>query len=1014
MGTARTRNGKRGARSAKAGGRARRPPRKPGGDLVLRGATKNNLKNLDARIPARSLTVVTGVSGSGKTSLVLDTIFTEGQRRFVESLSTYARRFLGRLERSPVDSIEGLSPAIAIDQRAAPPNPRSTVATATEIYDALRLLYARIGRPHCPGCGKPLSAFSPSQAARDLIERHAGARGRLLAPLFLGTENKHVQTPFASPEDLLRARESLVADGCLRVLVDGRELRLDSELAGARMRDPEHGGLDQAREIHLVVDRVDLAEKSLGRLAEGFEAAYRRTEGLAFFELEGGARLGYSRRPGCVECHHYQRGEPTPRLFSFNHHSGACPGCEGIGERMEVVAQEVVRKPDRPLLSALAGPVARLFAYRGGCQRAALEGLASHLGIDLDDPFEDLPARARKVLLEGLPGQSLAVERTKQGGSGERTFSYEAEWPGILALARRLYERHAGTSRAADLEGIFSWAPCSECGGQRLNPEARAFLVGGRSIAQVARLAVGEATSFFAGLVLDTREKRIARQVVDEIRNRLEFLASVGLHYLSLDRKCGTLTGGEAQRIRLATQLGSRLAGVLYCLDEPTIGLHARDTERLLATLEGMRDLGNTVVVIEHDEGVIRRADHVLDVGPGAGHKGGEIVAAGTPGRISRSSRSLTGRFLSGRRSIPTPAARRPAGENGWITVRGARANNLRSIDASFPLGSLVAVTGVSGSGKSSLVLDCLVAGVRARQEWRLENGPRPGVRGGDADFPDNHDDIEGLNVVSGVVLVDQQPIGRSPKSNPATYSGAFDEIRALFASLPASRAKGFLPARFSFNLAGGRCEACEGRGQILVEMHFLSDVWVTCEDCGGKRFNQETLSVRFKGLTISDVLGLEICEAIQFFGAQPAIVRPLKVLESVGLGYLRLGQSATTLSGGEAQRLKLATELARRSTGRTLYVLDEPTTGLHLADVEVLLEVLHRLVDRGHTVVVVEHHLDVVKNADWVIDLGPEGGEAGGEIVFAGRPEDLARCPTSHTGRFLAAKLARAVSGTL
>ncbi len=974
----RTRTNGRGRAPAKANRAAER-------DLVIRGASRNNLKKADVRIPTGSLTVVTGVSGSGKSSLVLDTIFTEGQRRFVESLSTYARRFVGRLDRSPVDSIEGLAPAIAIDQKAAPPNPRSTVATVTEIYDNLRLLYSRIGRPHCPQCGKRLREFTPGQAARDAAAQADGRRVRVLAPLFLAGAG--VSTPFTAAADLARAAEGLRGDGFLRVAIDGEERRLDEPL-------PD---LDEVREIHLVLDRLVLGADKTSRLATAIESAYEKASGLAFVTADGGEVLGYSRRPGCTECHYYQKHDPIPRLFSFNHHAGACPGCEGLGERMEAAPDRVLPDPDAPLLDgALAAPIHAVFARKAGHQRAVLQGLAEELDFDLGTPVSSLPARIRKVLLEGRGGREVEVVRSRNGDGGTRTWSYRAAWPGLLALALEQYEHSSGGKRVKALEALFDWSKCRECGGDRLKRESLAVLVGDRSIADVCRMTVAEAREFFTGLKVAGSESKIARQVLDDVRNRLEFLASVGLHYLTLDRRCGTLTGGEAQRIRLATQLGSRLAGVLYCLDEPTIGLHPRDIDQLVRTLEGMRDLGNTVVVVEHDEDVMRRADFLVDIGPGAGSQGGEVVAKGKPDAVARSKKSLTGQFLSGARRIALPPSRRPT-DRGEIVLRGVRHNNLKGFDASFPTGCLVAVTGVSGSGKSSLVLDCLAQSVQARLEG--------------AAAPANHDEIDGLEAFEKVVLIDQHPIGRSPKSNPATYVGLMDKLRLLFAEMPEARRKGFGKCRFSFNVAGGRCETCEGRGQIQIEMHFLSDVWVTCEDCQGKRYNRETLAVRFKGLSIADVLVLDVAQAREFFSAQTSLQAPLALLQDVGLGYLRLGQSATTLSGGEAQRLKLATELAARSTGRTLYVLDEPTTGLHLADVDVLLRVLHRLADQGNTVVVVEHQMDVVANADWVLDLGPEGGDGGGELVFAGRPEDLAACRRGHTARFLARRLDRSRS---
>ncbi|WP_191480225.1 excinuclease ABC subunit UvrA [Nocardioides ochotonae] len=938
--------------------------------LIIRGAREHNLKDVSIDLPRDSLVVFTGLSGSGKSSLAFDTIFAEGQRRYVESLSAYARQFLGQMDKPDVDLIEGLSPAVSIDQKSTSKNPRSTVGTITEVYDYLRLLYARVGRPHCPTCGAPIERQTPQQIVDRVLALEEGRRFQVLAPVIRGRKGEYV--------DLFT---QLQTQGFSRARVDGETYTLDA---------PPTLEKQKKHTIEVVVDRLAVKESSKRRLTDSVETALNLAGGLVVFDFvdldakDPGRELKFSEKMSCPNDHPIDTDELEPRSFSFNSPFGACPSCHGIGTRMEVDPDLVVPDPRATLGEGAIQPWSS--AHVADYFLRLMGALGDELGFDLNTPWEELTPKARKAILEGHPTKVHVVTRNRYG----RQRAYYAEFEGVRPyIERRHREAESDTSRDR-YEGFMREVPCPACGGSRLKPVTMAVTVGGLSIAEVCRLSLDKTAEFLAGVELSDRERQIADVVLKEIEQRLRFLLDVGLEYLSLDRASGSLSGGEAQRIRLATQIGAGLVGVLYVLDEPSIGLHQRDNAKLIETLVRLKELGNTLIVVEHDEDTIKVADWVVDIGPGAGEHGGQVIHSGSVADLYTHPDSITGQYLSGRREIPVPAARRPRTTGRELTVVGARENNLRTIDVSFPLGVFVAVTGVSGSGKSTLVNDILYTAL-AKQLYNARA------------IPGRHTRINGLEHVDKVIHVDQSPIGRTPRSNPATYTGVFDRVRKLFAETPEAKMRGYLQGRFSFNVKGGRCEACMGDGTIKIEMNFLPDVYVPCEVCHGARYNRETLEVHYKGKTIAEVLDMPIEEAVDFFAAVPAISRYLQTLVEVGLGYVRLGQPATTLSGGEAQRVKLATELQRRSTGRTLYVLDEPTTGLHFEDIRKLLGVLNRLVDAGNTVLVIEHNLDVVKTADWIIDMGPEGGSGGGMVVAEGTPEHVVTVAESHTGRYLA-----------
>jgi excinuclease ABC subunit A len=953
--------------------------------LVVRGAREHNLKNISVELPRDRLIVLTGLSGSGKSSLAFDTIYAEGQRRYVESLSSYARQFLGQMDKPDVDFIEGLSPAISIDQKSASRNPRSTVGTITEVYDYLRLLYARIGVPHCPEHGVRLERQSPQQIVDRLAELPEGTRFQVLAPVVRGRKGEY--------ETLL---EDLQAEGYVRARIDGETKDIAEFLKGG-----ERLARYEQHTIEIVVDRLVKREGIERRLTDSVETALRLAEGVVEIELvprEGeeitapGAgvpqdtTLTFSQHLACPVGHESYE-ELAPRNFSFNSPYGACPTCDGLGTRFEVDPELVVPNPD---LSVSDGAIAPWSTARTQYFSRMLEAVAVANKIDLDKPWAKLTKSQQNVLLYGTKGEVTVRYQNRYG----RQRQYNTKYEGIIPFLQRRHSDAESDWSREQIETYMREVPCPVCKGARLRPSSLAVTVGDWNIAEVCDLSIGESAKFLAALELTEREKIIAERVIKEINARMSFLLDVGLDYLSLSRSAGTLAGGEAQRIRLASQIGSGLVGVLYVLDEPSIGLHQRDNHRLIETLVRLRDLGNTVMVVEHDEDTIRIADWVVDIGPGAGEHGGEVVYAGSVKGLLRAKDSITGQYLAGKRSVPVPKHRRPLTAD-TIVVRGAREHNLRNIDVSIPLGLFVAVTGVSGSGKSSLVQDILLPALMQRI---YKSKTAPG----------RHRTVEGIGLVDKVIDIDQSPIGRTPRSNPATYTGVFDHIRRLFAATPEAKVRGYLPGRFSFNVSGGRCEACAGDGTIKIEMHFLPDVYVPCEVCKGARYNRDTLDITFKGKNISEVLDMPAEEALEFFANQPVISRHMQTLVDVGLGYVRLGQPATTLSGGEAQRVKLSSELAKRSTGHTMYLLDEPTTGLHFEDVRRLLTVLSRLVDQGNTVLVIEHNLDVIKTADWIIDLGPEGGSGGGTVVAEGTPEDVASVPASHTGRFLAPMLAR------
>jgi len=954
--------------------------------LIIRGAREHNLKDVSLDLPRDALIVFTGLSGSGKSSLAFDTIFAEGQRRYVESLSAYARQFLGQMDKPDVDFIEGLSPAVSIDQKSTSKNPRSTVGTITEVYDYLRLLYARAGRPHCPKCGRPIARQTPQQIVDRVLELEEGSRFQVLAPVIRGRKGEYVE--------LFR---TLQTQGFSRVRVNNETHMLT---------DPPKLDKQKKHTIEVVVDRLSVKESAKRRLTDSIETALGLSGGLVtldFVDLpedhEHRERT-FSEHLACLY-DDLSFEELEPRSFSFNSPFGACADCHGLGTRMEVDPELVIADPSATLGEGAIGPWsgAHVFDYFV----RLLGALGDELGFDLNTPWEKLPAKARKSILDGHSTKVHVRHRNRYG----RERSYYTSFEGVRPyIERRHREAESDTSRER-FEGYMREVPCPTCQGSRLKPVSVAVTIGGKSIAEVTALPINEAADFLRSLELSARERQIAERVLKEIQERLNFLLDVGLDYLSLDRPSGSLSGGEAQRIRLATQIGAGLVGVLYVLDEPSIGLHQRDNHRLIETLVRLRDLGNTLIVVEHDEDTIRTADWVVDIGPGAGEHGGQVVVSGTVDELLNHADSQTGLYLSGRKEIPVPELRRPRTPGRELTVVGAKEHNLRDVDVSFPLGMFVAVTGVSGSGKSTLVNDILYTSL-AKQIYNART------------VPGRHKRIEGLDHVDKVIHVDQSPIGRTPRSNPATYTGVFDHVRKLFASTPEAKMRGYLQGRFSFNVKGGRCEACSGDGTIKIEMNFLPDVYVPCEVCHGARYNRETLEVHYKGKTIAEVLDMPIEEAVDFFEAIPAISRHLRTLVDVGLGYVRLGQPAPTLSGGEAQRVKLAAELQKRSTGRTVYVLDEPTTGLHFEDIRKLLLVLGRLVDQGNTVLVIEHNLDVIKTADWLVDMGPEGGSRGGMIVAEGTPEDVAANPDSYTGQFLApllegrsAKVASKKAGT-
>ena len=940
----------------------------PGDALIVRGAREHNLKNIDVELPRNALVVITGLSGSGKSSLAFDTIYAEGQRRYVESLSAYARQFLGLMDKPDVDAIEGLSPAISIEQKTAGANPRSTVGTITEIYDYLRLLWARTGTPHCPNDGTPVERQSASQITDLVLEWPDGTKIEVLAPLVRGRKGEF--------RDVF---EAMRKQGFVRVRIDGETYDL-ADVPKLNKR--------QNHDIAVVVDRLVVRPADRGRLADSIETALKAADGVVEVVRQTGSPRSrmFSERYACPKCG-LSLPELEPRQFSFNSPYGACPSCSGLGTRREVNADLVLGDHS---LSILEGVVLPWGEPSGYLRKVVLPALAKTYKFDLITPWRDLSPAVQKILLNGAPGKTITYQYDSERWHG----SYESAWKGVLDHVEKRYRETASDAVREQLEQYMVEQPCPTCGGRRLKPESLSVMVAGKNIGEVVTLPVREALDFFSKIPLRGNgraglDPEISRPILKEVTDRLRFLVDVGLDYLTLERSAVTLSGGEAQRIRLATQIGSRLVGVLYILDEPSIGLHQRDNARLLATLKELRDLGNTVLVVEHDEETIRAADYVVDLGPRAGRHGGEVVAAGLLDEVLRHRDSLTARYLRGELRIPIPPRRRIASADRMLRVLGAKHHNLKNLTVEFPLGTFVAVTGVSGSGKSTLVTDILYQSL-ARHFYRAKV------------VPGAHERLEGLDQIDKVIDIDQSPIGRTPRSNPATYTGLFTPIRELFTYLPESKLRGYGPGRFSFNVKGGRCEACQGDGLVKVEMHFLPDVYVPCEVCKGRRYNRETLEVRYKGKSIADVLDLTVADALDFFEHQPRIRAKLELLNDVGLGYIHLGQSATTLSGGEAQRVKLATELAKRDTGRTLYILDEPTTGLHFEDVRLLLEVLHRLVDKGNTVVVIEHNLDVVKTADWVIDLGPEGGELGGRVVAEGPPEKIAQSKGSHTGEFL------------
>ena len=937
--------------------------------IKIRGANEHNLKNIDLDIPRNELVVLTGLSGSGKSSLAFDTIYAEGQRRYMESLSSYARQFLGQMEKPDVESIEGLSPAISIDQKSTNRNPRSTVGTVTEIYDYFRLLYARVGIPHCPQCGKEIKKQTVDQMVDQIMELPAGTKIQLLAPVVRGRKGRH--------EKLLeRAKRS----GYVRARIDGNLYELSEEIT-----------LDKniKHNIEIIVDRLVVKEGIEKRLTDSVESVLALAEGLLVVDVIGGEPMNFSQSFSCPDCG-ISIDEIEPRSFSFNNPFGACPECLGLGYKMEFDEDLMIPNKD---LSIAEGAITVMgwqsCTDKGSFTRAILDALAEAYNFSLETPFKKYPKKIHDILIYGTGGKEVKVHYKGQRGEG----IYDVAFEGLIKNVERRYRETGSESSKAEYETFMRITPCHECGGQRLKPGALAVTVGGKNIAEVTALSIGKLQKFLDKLKLNKQQTLIGGQILKEIKARIKFLMDVGLEYLTLSRATGSLSGGEAQRIRLATQIGSGLVGVAYILDEPSIGLHQRDNGKLLNTLKHLRDLGNSVIVVEHDEDTMREADHIVDIGPGAGEHGGEVIAQGAAEDIMKKEDSITGAYLSGKLAIPVP--RKRAEPSGWLKIKGARQNNLKNIDVKIPLGVMTCVTGVSGSGKSSLINEILYKRL-ARDLNRART------------IPGKHKDIEGIDQLDKVIDIDQSPIGRTPRSNPATYTGVFDLIRDLFAATPDAKAKGYKKGRFSFNVKGGRCEACSGDGIIKIEMHFLPDVYVPCEVCGGKRYNRETLDVKYKEKSIYDVLNMTVEEALEFFENVPSIRRKMETLYDVGLSYIRLGQPSTQLSGGEAQRIKLASELSKRSTGKTVYILDEPTTGLHFADVHKLTEILRRLASDGNTVIVIEHNLDVIKTADYIIDIGPEGGDKGGTVIAEGTPEEVAANPVSYTGKYIAEMLNR------
>ncbi len=939
-------------------------------EIVIRGAREHNLKNLNLTIPRDKLIVFTGLSGSGKSSLAFDTIYAEGQRRYVESLSSYARQFLGQMEKPDVDTIEGLSPAISIDQKSTNNNPRSTVGTVTEIHDYLRLLYARIGIPHCPKCGRVIRRQTVDEVVEQVMAFGEGARVQIIAPAVRGRKGEHV-----------KLLEQIQKDGYVRVKVDGEIY----DIADVPKLDKK-----LKHTIDVIVDRIVVRAGAESRLAGSLETAFAFGAGLAKVEHNGEEQL-FSENYACPDCG-VSIEELTPRMFSFNNPYGACPTCSGLGALMKIDPALIVPNEELSLRQGAINVTGWQSSNTASIAGMYLAALGDKYGFDMDTPFNKLSEQARHAILYGTSNERIHIEYRREFGEG----SYDSPFEGVIPNLERRYKETQSDYMKHEIEEYMANIPCPDCKGKRLKSESLAVTVGGMNIAQLSDMTVRHAREKLSALTLNKTEEMIAGRILKEIDSRLGFLISVGLDYLTLSRAAGTLSGGEAQRIRLATQIGSSLVGVLYILDEPSIGLHQRDNAKLIDTLKGMRDIGNTLIVVEHDEETMLNADYIVDIGPGPGEHGGEVVFAGTPEEIMTDEKSITGKYLSGREYIAVPAKRRETGEN-WLQIRGARANNLKNVNVDIPLGVFTCVTGVSGSGKSSLVNEVL-------KKTLLRDLNRARTR------PGEHDEILGIDKLDKIIDIDQSPIGRTPRSNPATYTGLFDLIRDVFAQTPDAKMRGYTNGRFSFNVKGGRCEACRGDGILKIEMHFLPDIYVPCEVCGGKRYNRETLEVKYKGKTIADVLDMTVEEALKFFAPLPKLARKLQTLYDVGLGYIRLGQSSTTLSGGEAQRVKLATELARRDTGRTLYVLDEPTTGLHTDDVKRLIAILQRLCDGGSTVVVIEHNLDVIKTADYIIDLGPEGGDMGGTIVCTGTPEQVAQNKKSYTGIYLKPMLEKGI----